>query len=107
MPTSTRDRWPRWTERPTLADGLSGPVELDSITLSLVREYVDDMVLVTEAEIRDALHWASTRGVVTEPSAAVALAACLKSPSVRRLAVISGGNVDPRLWQEVSRNAQV
>jgi threonine dehydratase len=94
-------------ERPTLADGLSGPVESDSITLSLVREYVDDMVLVTEAEIREALHWASTRDVVAEPSAAVALAACLKSPLVRRLAVISGGNVDPRLWQEVSRNAQV
>jgi threonine dehydratase len=94
-------------ERPTLADGLAGPVESDSITLSLVREYVDDMVLVTEAEIRDALRWASARGVVAEPSAAVALAACLKSSSVRRLAVISGGNIDPRLWQEVTRNAQV
>ncbi len=93
-------------ERPTLADGLSGPVEADSITLSLVREHVDDMLLVSEAEIREAMHWASARRVTAEPSAAVALAACLRSSSGRRLAVISGGNVDPRLWQEVSENAQ-
>jgi threonine dehydratase len=93
-------------ERPTLADGLSGPVESDSITLSLVREHVDDMLLVSEAEIRQAMHWASARGIVAEPSAAVALAGCLRSPLDTRLAVISGGNVDPRLWEEVGRNAQ-
>ena len=96
----------RVEERPTLADGLSGPVEADSITLSLVQEHVDDMVLVSEAEIREAMHWASDRSVIAEPSAAVALAACLRFSSGRRLAVISGGNVDPRLWQEVSRNAR-
>ncbi len=93
-------------ERPTLADGLSGPVESDSITLSLVREHVDDMQLVSEAEIRQAMHWASSRGIVAEPSAAVALAACLRSALETRLAVISGGNVDPRLWEEVGRNAE-
>jgi len=93
-------------ERPTLADGLSGPVEAESITLSLVREYVADMQLVSEAEIRQAMHWASTRGIAAEPSAAVALAACVRSSSETRLAVISGGNVDPRLWEEVGRHAE-
>jgi threonine dehydratase len=89
-------------ERPTLADGLSGPVEEGSITLSLVRRYVDDMVLVSEAEIRAAMKWASSRKFVAEPSAAVALAACLRQPTGTRMAVLSGGNVDPSLWQEVT-----
>jgi threonine dehydratase len=93
-------------ERPTLADGLSGPVEVHSITLSLVREYVDDMILVSEAEILSAMRWARDRAIVAEPSAAVALAACLRREPGTRLAVVSGGNVDPGLWQEVGLNAQ-
>jgi threonine dehydratase len=88
-------------ERPTLADGLSGPVEAGSITLALVRRYVDDMVLVSESEIRAAMRWAWSRRIVAEPSAAVALAASLRQPLGTRLAVLSGGNVDPRLWQEI------
>jgi threonine dehydratase len=91
-------------ERPTLADGLSGPVEEGSITLPLVQRYVDDMVLVSEAEIRAAMQWASSRNCVAEPSAAVALAACLRQRTGTRMAVLSGGNVDPRLWQEVARD---
>ena len=89
-------------ERPTLADGLSGPVEASSITLSLVRRYVDDMTLVSEREIREAMRWAHAHGMVVEPSAAVAIAACLRRGSGIRLAVVSGGNVDPGLWQEVT-----
>ena len=92
-------------ERPTLADGLSGPVEAGSITLALVPRYVDDMVLVSESEIRAAMKWAWSRRIVAEPSAAVALAACLRQPSGTRLAVLSGGNVDARLWQEVTSDA--
>lgn len=93
-------------ERPTLADGLSGSVEVHSITLSLVREYVDDMILIPESEIRSAMRWARDRAIVAEPSAAVALAACLRRESGTRLAVVSGGNVDPGLWEEVGLNAQ-
>lgn len=89
-------------ESPTLADGLSGPVEQNSITLSLVQRFVDDMVLVSESEIRKAMQWAGSRGMVAEPSAAVALAACLRQPTGTRLAVLSGGNVDPGLWQEIT-----
>ncbi len=93
-------------ERPTLADGLAGAVEEDSITLSLVRAFVDDMIVVTEDEIRAALAWAWRRRQVIEPSAAVALAGALRSDGARRLAVLSGGNVDPQLWEAVGRHAQ-
>jgi threonine dehydratase len=89
-------------ESPTLADGLAGAIEEGSITLPLVQRYVDDMVLVTEAEIRSAMKWACSRGIVVEPSAAVALAASLRQTSGARMAVLSGGNVDPALWEEVT-----
>jgi len=92
-------------EQPTLADGLAGAVEVDSITLPLVRALVDDMILVSEDEIRGALSWAWHRGQVIEPSAAVALAGALRSQGRARLAILSGGNVDPQLWEDVGRHA--
>ncbi len=48
------------------------------------------------------MQWAGSRGMIAEPSAAVALAACLRQPTGTRLAVLSGGNVDPGLWQEIT-----
>lgn len=92
-------------ERPTLADGLAGAVEADSITLALTRAVVDDMVLITEHEIRMALGWAHSHGQTIEPSAAVALAGALRSGAPTRLAILSGGNVDPQLWEEIGRHA--
>jgi threonine dehydratase len=95
----------RVIERPTLADGLAGAVEADSVTLPLIRALVDDMILVSEDEIRGALSWAWHRERVIEPSAAVALAGALRSGSKNRLAVLSGGNVDPWLWEDLGRHA--
>jgi threonine dehydratase len=92
-------------EFPTLADGLAGSVEADSVTLPLVRALVDDMILVSEDEILGALGWAWRRDRVIEPSAAVALAGALRSQSKARLAVLSGGNVDQQLWEAVGRDA--
>lgn len=93
-------------EEPTLADGLAGAIETDSITLELARAFVDDMILVTEEEIRGALMWACRRNRVIEPSAAVALAGALRGDAPHRLAVLSGGNVDPGLWEDIRQHAQ-
>ena len=93
-------------ERTTLADGLAGAIEDGSLTLELARSFVDDMVLVSEAEIRAALMWACRRGLTIEPSAAVALASALQDPGGRSLAVLSGGNVDPGLWEDIRQHAQ-
>ena len=86
-------------ERPTLADGLAGAVEPGSVTFDLLPGCVDEMVLVSEAAIREAIGWAwKVAGEVIEPSAAAALAACLgRSGPGRGLAVLSGGNIDPSL----------
>jgi len=93
-------------EKPTLADGLAGAIEADSITLALARSFVDDMILVTEDEIRQALIWACRRNMTIEPSAAVAVAGALRDRAAHRLAVLSGGNVDPGLWEEITHHAQ-
>jgi threonine dehydratase len=85
-------------EQPTLADGLAGAVEVESITWELVRALVDDVLLVGEAEIGEALlRVYRDTGMFIEPSAAVAVAACLLGKGRQRIAVLSGGNADPSL----------
>jgi threonine dehydratase len=42
-------------ELPSLADGLAGPVEEGSLTIALCRGYADEFVLVSEAEVRQAI----------------------------------------------------
>jgi threonine dehydratase len=84
-------------ELPSLADGLAGPVEHNSLTIPIIRHHVDEMILVSEAEIIQAMAYAWTRFEERiEPSAAVALAAVLTGNVSERpaLVVITGGNID-------------
>jgi len=90
----------------TLADGLRtqkvGPLNFEHI-----QKYVDDIVLVTEEEIRQATRFLARRArLVAEPSGAVTTAAFLfhgsELPKERRtVAVISGGNIEPALLAEI------
>ena len=86
----------------TIADGLrSTPSEL---TFAHVRAFVDDIVTVSEDEIRDAMAVLALRShLVAEPSGAVTTAAYLNAdvPAGRTVAVVSGGNVDPALLVDV------
>jgi len=91
-------------ELPTLADGLAGAVEAGSITWELVRQLADDVLVVSEAEIRLALLRVHRQtGMLIEPSAAVAVAACLVGRGRHRIAILSGGNVDPNLLQRLAQ----
>jgi threonine dehydratase len=61
---------------PTLADGLEGNIEDQSITLDLIRRHVDDVVVVSEADIAEAMRTlVREHGIVTEGAGAIALAA--------------------------------
>lgn len=81
----------------TIADGLK--TALGSNTFPIVRKFVDDIVLVQEEEILQAMKliWERMK-IVVEPSAAVPLAALLNGSldvSGARVGIIlSGGNVD-------------
>ena len=82
---------------PTIADGLRTP-SLGTITLPLVRHYVDDMVTVSEDEIVQSMKFIWTRmKIVVEPSGAVSLAPLLRERRDRPAqigVIVSGGNVD-------------
>jgi len=82
----------------TIADGLL--TSLGQHTFPVLREFVDQVVLVTDEEIVDAMRLLFTRmKIVIEPSGAVALAAVIKSADIfagtRTGVILSGGNVDP------------
>ena len=87
------------TDPRTIADGLQ--TSLGALTWPVVRDRVEAVLVVDEAEIAAAMRLAWERAkLLIEPSAAVALAAVLSEsfralPGLRRVGVIlSGGNVD-------------
>lgn len=90
----------------TLADGLRTQ-SVGAINFEHIRAYVDDIVSVTEGEIREAMHALSANPkTLAEPSGAVAPAAFLfranELPNTKlNVAVISGGNIDPKLLAEL------
>jgi threonine dehydratase len=84
---------------PTLADGVAGNIERDSITWKMCRQLVDEVVLVDEEQIADAMRWAmEVHHLVVEGSGALGIAALrarLGGLKERRAAVVlTGRNVD-------------
>lgn len=82
----------------TIADGLRTPVP-GKVTFPLVQSMVEDVLLVTEDEIKATVRFLLTRmKMLVEPSGAVAAAAVLHGKLPRKIGsvgiVISGGNVD-------------
>ncbi|MGA8764068.1 MAG: threonine/serine dehydratase [Candidatus Sulfotelmatobacter sp.] len=92
----------------SIADGLRtqsiGPINFEHI-----QKFVDDIITVTEDEIREAVRLlASNPETVAEPSGAVAVAGFLfhrdQLPQTKlNVAIISGGNIDPAMLEEVRR----
>jgi len=92
----------------TVADGLRTQ-SLGPITFEHIRHYVDDIVTVSEYEIRQAMRaLVSNPKTVAEPSGTVAVAAFLfhrqELPLTNlNVAVISGGNIDAKVLQEIKQ----
>lgn len=91
-------------EEATLAEGLAGQVEQGSITIPLVHHYLDDILLVTEDEIGQAIVFAwDTWKEKIEGSGVVPLAAALsgKLGNKKSVLVFSGGNIDSDIFSTV------
>jgi threonine dehydratase len=90
----------------TLADGLTPPF-VGSRPLAIAREAVDEIVGVTEEEIRVGMRLLMTRAkLVVEGSGAAATAALLAGRialprDARVVAIVSGGNLDPSRMGEI------
>jgi threonine dehydratase len=88
-------------EPSSIADGLNAPFTGEG-TLAVVRERVEDVVCVTEDEIAEAMRFLYTRAkLACEPAGAAATAALLAGkvaldPGSTVVAVVSGGNADPK-----------
>ncbi len=84
----------------TIADGLAPPMA-GELNYEFVKEYVDDVVLVSDDEIVHAMGMLMSRAkLVTEPAGAAATAALLAGripvgPGDVVVALVSGGNIDP------------
>ncbi|MFE4359957.1 MULTISPECIES: threonine/serine dehydratase [unclassified Kitasatospora] len=100
-----RVEWPVADTYRTIADGLRTP-SLGVLPFEHVAAYVDDIVTVTEDEIRATVAVLARRGrLVAEPSGAVAPAAyfhrAAETGGQSVAAVVSGGNIDPTLLAEL------
>jgi threonine dehydratase len=94
----------------TLADGLRTQ-SVGAINFEHIRRYVDDIVTVSEDEIRKTMRrLVADPRTVAEPSGAVAVAAFLfhqeKLPKTAvNVAVISGGNIEPSMLAELRKTS--
>jgi threo-3-hydroxy-L-aspartate ammonia-lyase len=90
----------------TVADALRVE-QVGELTFAHIRAFVDDMITVTEQQMLEAVaRLAREVRLVAEPGGAAAVAACLfrsgELPDGRaRVAVLSGGNIDPALLARV------
>lgn len=90
----------------TLADGLSGNLDPDSPTFDIVRERVQRIAVVSEAELRAAMRGvAHHERLIIEGAAAVAVAGVLSGRlpvrGRRAAIVLSGANIDLPRWSQV------
>lgn len=96
---------------PSLADGLAGNIEAGSMTVDFCQHYLDDIVLVSEADIEEAMrHFVREERIVVEGSGAVCAAALLAgkvdltTAGVNRprvVAVATGRNVAEKVLREL------
>ncbi len=94
-----------WAKVETIADGLRTQ-RIGDWNWRQMQKYVDDIVTVSEDEIRAAMRLLARRAhLVAEPSGSVATAAIMGGKAGLRgkrvIAVISGGNADPAFLAEV------
>lgn len=92
----------------TIADGLRTQ-SIGAINFEHIRKFVDDIITVSEEEIREAMkRLAKNPRTVAEPSGAVAVAGFLfhpkeLPPTKLHVAVISGGNIEPGMLAEIQQ----
>jgi threonine dehydratase len=97
------------TVRPTLADGLAGNLDPETMTFDIVRRLVAQIAVVSEEQIRAAIRGvALEERLIAEGAAATGVAALLarargapdgigglKDPGQRVAVVLTGANIDP------------
>lgn len=95
-------------EKDSMADALLGGIGLDNkYTFPMVRDYVDDLILVSEQEIAEGMFFAFDKHcLVIEGAAAVGISALLYKKALglgkNVVVILSGGNVDISLLTDIA-----
>jgi threonine dehydratase len=91
-------------DNPTLADGLSGAIDPQTITLPILKQSVAEIILISEDKILEAVKYAWWNyGQKIEGSAAIALAAAIFNCVIERPAaiILTGGNIQPDTFESI------
>ncbi|CEG57597.1 threonine/serine dehydratase [Legionella fallonii] len=91
---------------PTLSDATAGGIEPGAITFDLCRQYVDEFVLVSEEEIKNAIiSMIKAQHLLVEGASGVALAALIKNAKKFQgknvVSVLSGANISLEVLQSI------
>lgn len=90
----------------SVAEGLSGGIEKDSVTFWIIQKFVDKMLLVKEETIRRAVRllWEKEKQVA-EGSGAAAISPVIEKRQLFKgktiVAVITGGNIEDQLFRSI------
>ena len=93
----------------TIAKGLSGGLEDGTITLELIKKYVDEISLVQEESIKQAISILWNRdGQIIEGAGATSVAYILENKdrflNKKVIAILSGGNIGDSLFRTLIQN---
>lgn len=93
-------------ERPTIAEAVAGGLEEGSVTFELIQKYVDRILTVSEEAIIQAIIISfRNHHHQVEGAGALSLAGIRSFPELfrgrRLVAIISGGNIEDRLWEKL------
>lgn len=92
--------------KPTLADGVAGGIEENSVTFELCRRYVDEFILVSEEEIANAIKlMLEKHHMLIEGSSALSIAAYLKNPTIYKnkkiILLVTGCRIDLKTLRKI------
>jgi len=92
--------------KPTISDGTAGGIEEDSLTFHICRRYVDDFILVSEEEIKQAMRLIiEQHSLLVEGAAALSVACWLKAKDKFKnktvVLIISGAKITLEKLKEV------
>jgi threonine dehydratase len=91
----------------TVADGIAGRIDPDTITFPIAREVVDEWVAIDEQDILSTIfEFLDNEGMVIEGAAAVAVAAVSRKmigivPGDKVGVLICGGNIAREIWHDL------